>query len=574
MIRFRNPGTQYDTQIQLIKIMYENLKEQESFTLGDMAQSFVQERLMTAHGYAGDKALELSKNDKESLNSSLMNAKMYAEIFRMLGWITPFGKRAYPMKFTYIGIHVATAKGDVRKLYEQCVFGINNPNELTDRLSYDENVRFFKCALRSLIDLNGIMYKHELSLGPMSVNDIDEEEYQSMILKIKQIRGKYSRLTKAFSDLAQSLNMSETSVDNCTRIPVAFLKTCGLVETISTNELYSDRKLSCLKLTEYGNEVYASLKDLKDLRLEDFNQCNEEQQSALIRLGIYSMLSRSGFDISPVAEQLEEDELLCENILQGRELLFSPYQTIRNEMIDKAMGFEKDEKPIQINDKFLKEINHVESDGVIEQMITNIELNVEAEAGLSLLNFDEDMKLLNEINTLVGEGKTVIEITDFLFEKYKNAKQAEFYPLIATLFKLSGYNCSFSRPGDNASRWDAIIEDSHSSIPIEIKSPTEEERISIKAIRQAVENKIILLSRETYKTSREVTTLAVGYLPPNDRAEVSRLIRDFKSTFNIKVGVIDLQTLLQIALNILINGKGFERKKLFDLEGILHADFR
>ena len=107
MLRFRNPGTQYSTQIQVIKQLYANLGNQPYFSLEDMATVIAQNKLMTAYGYAGDAALNLSNTDKESMNSARMNAKMYAEVFRMLGWVTPYGDRSYPLSFTYIGIHVA-----------------------------------------------------------------------------------------------------------------------------------------------------------------------------------------------------------------------------------------------------------------------------------------------------------------------------------------------------------------------------------------------------------------------------------------------------------------------------------
>ena len=42
---------------------------------------------------------------------------------------------------------------------------------------------------------------------------------------------------------------------------------------------------------------------------------------------------------------------------------------------------------------------------------------------------------------------------------------------------------------------DAYVKVNSVDIPIEIKSPTEEEFLSTKAVRQALENKIILLSR-------------------------------------------------------------------------------
>jgi hypothetical protein len=47
-----------------------------------------------------------------------------------------------------------------------------------------------------------------------------------------------------------------------------------------------------------------------------------------------------------------------------------------------------------------------------------------------------------------------------------------------------------------------MIVDATDSIPIEIKSPGEEMELSVKALRQAVENKVILLSRNQFPTRR------------------------------------------------------------------------
>lgn len=108
MIRFRNPGTQYTTQIQVFKELYKEYKNVEYFTLDDMAQTIARCSLMTAYGYAGEQALSLSNTENDSLNSTKMNAKMYAEVFRLLGWITSYGSSSYPLVFTYIGEHVAS----------------------------------------------------------------------------------------------------------------------------------------------------------------------------------------------------------------------------------------------------------------------------------------------------------------------------------------------------------------------------------------------------------------------------------------------------------------------------------
>lgn len=573
MIRFRNPGTQYATQLQVIKELYENLGEQKSFTLEDMAIVIAKGKLMTAYGYAGDNAIELSvnkSNDSESMNSALMNAKMYAEVFRMLGWVTPLGERSYPLVFTYLGIHMATATDeDVKaKLYEQCILGINNPTELTARMTYTEKVRFFKCALRTMIDLDGIMYKHELCIGPMSVNDEDEIAYQNMLSKIRALRGDYSRLDAAFKDLAKSLGMKTTPVDNCTRLPIAFMKACGWVESVSNKTLYN-KSLNCLRITDHGREVYENVKDMIDIRIEVFKDYEEHQRKALIRLGTYAMLLRSGYDLESASDQIKADKETCKDILHEQKILFSPCQTIKRNEVETALGINL----AQGNEKG-HTFSEIKGDNIESHTyaVRKFSLNKDMEAAYELLKDPEDEKFLELVLKLKNDGKNSRQIVDYLFDYYKTATQTNFYPLIATLFKIMGYQCSFSRPGDNGSRWDAIIEDDERSIPIEIKSPTEVAVLSIKAIRQALENKIVLLSRETFKTKPEVTSLAVGYGMPGNRTDINDLINYIKETYGYSIGMIDFRTMLSVAISILIDRKGFAKEELYSLEGLMYAD--
>lgn len=569
MLRFRNPGTQYSTQIQVIKQLYKALHNQAYFTLEDMAVVIAQGRLMTAYGYAGNDALRLSNTDQESMNSALMNAKMYAEVFRMLGWVTPYSESSsYPLVFTYIGVHVALSTGDCSRLYEQCVLGINNPTQLTDKMRYDEKVRFFKCALRSFIDLGGIMYKHELCLGPMSVNDEDEQAYKGMILRIKALRGDFSRLKKAFENLAAYLGMKPTPVDNCTRLPIAFMKSCNWVEDERNKSLYG-KSLKCLKITRHGIQTYESIKDMFDLRLDRYNSLDEHTQRSMIRLGTYSMLLRSGYDMSAAQETMVADKNRCKSIIGDKNLLFSPSQTIRRTQVEDALGIKMGEGiesryHISTFNSYVKERESLYNTQVWK-------LNFPETVSTELLSSAEDRDFLKRVNQMVAEGKNSRAIVNILFDYYINATQTTFYPLIATLFRIMGFDCSFSRPGDNGARWDAIIIDSQRSIPIEIKSPTEEQHLSIKAIRQALENKIILLSRKTHITTPDAATLAVGYYMPNERAEVTRLISDFKETYGYKIGVIDLKSLLSIAVSILVDGKGFDKELLYELEGLVNA---
>lgn len=585
MIRFRNPGTKYTTQIQVFKELYKEYKDAPSFNLGDMAAAIAKMKLMTAYGYAGEAALQLSNTENNSMNSTMMNSKMYAEVFRLLGWTASAGSRPYPLVFTYIGEHAAVAD-DVMPLYEQCVLGINNPQEIM-KVTYNEKVRFFKAALFSLEDLDGIMYRHELCVGPMSVDDLDADRYEQMIAYLRSLRGSYRRFAEAYEALCYKLDVKPSLPDNSTRLPIAFMKTCNWIESERTKLLYPPKSLECVKLTGHGSDVAKSLHRMKDLRLDEFKGYPKYIQQSLIRLGVYSMLSRAGYDTAPVEETMAEDSKICEDILQGRQLLFSPYQTLRHQAVDEALGIERETSGVQSRPKVLPGMYPIDSgthptdsdmhrtssdmhrgDSVIQDILLNVNAHTPSrDADQETRDFISRVLALKQC----GASKQTI-ITKF-FDESITAKQTSFYPFVAMLFRVMGLNCQASRQGDNGARWDAMIADPEESIPIEIKSPTEELNLSLKAIRQAVENKVILLSRKTHPTRPETTSLAVGYYLPNDRAEVTNLLKDFKAAYGFSLGVIDLKTLLTIAVTIVFDEKTFDIQKLNRLEGFANAAF-
>lgn len=564
MIRFRNPGTQYTTQVQVFRELYKEYKNAPSFDLDDIAATIAKTKLMTAYGYAGDAALALSNTDNDSLNSTKMNAKMYAEVFRLLGWVTSAGDSSYPLVFTYIGEYAALAD-DVLPLYEQCVLGINNPQEIMD-VKYDEKVRFFKAALFSLQDLDGIMYKHELCLGPMSIDDLDKSQYNRMIAYLKKLRGSYERYQDAYQALCDDLGVKPTLPDNSTRLPIAFMKTCGWVESRRTRNLYPPKSLECLCLTQHGADLADSLREVKDLRMDEYYSYPEHTRKSLIRLGVYSMLLRAGYDTSPVQETMQQDQAMCADILDGKELLFSPYQTLHRSVVDEALGVHREIAGAQTHTDVLPDIKRTDAN------VNNISLTISTNEAHPTSDVEVNSFVQQVLDAKsVGERKK--DIIDKIFDDSITDTQTKFYPFVAMLFRVMGLDCQASRPGDNGARWDAIIVAPEESIPIEIKSPTEEQHLSLKAIRQALENKVILLSRETHPTLPETTSLAVGYYLPNDRAEVTNLMNDFKTAFGYNIGIIDLRTLLTIAVTIVYDEKTFDIFELNRLEGFANATF-
>lgn len=171
------------------------------------------------------------------------------------------------------------------------------------------------------------------------------------------------------------------------------------------------------------------------------------------------------------------------------------------------------------------------------------------------------MKRLNLVDGPVRYHEDIIQQTlDFSHTKrafLKVSKQAleamnfEFYDIIGLILKHIGFkNAHVSRGGDVNNRMDAIIIDDENSIPIEIKSPGESKEINIKSIRQACENKVIILSRRFYNTTNDTTSLAIAFSYPPERSDVYELIDDIKNAYNFNIGIIDIDDLLSLVWDI------------------------
>jgi len=150
-------------------------------------------------------------------------------------------------------------------------------------------------------------------------------------------------------------------------------------------------------------------------------------------------------------------------------------------------------------------------------------------------------------------------------------KRIEFYEIIGAILEYIGFSSvSITRDGDTNNRMDAIIVDETRSIPIEIKSPREVEYINVKSIRQALENKIVLLSRTFYPTTKETSSLSIGYTYPSDRSTVDELISMIFDTYDFNIGTISLGDLLLIFYEKAIEKITFDLNRIYNLKGRLY----
>lgn len=559
--RFPNPGSNMDMFIEIFKRTYPILCKKEYFSLYDLELAMIKEHLVSSEGFTGMKAFALSLREDSSRDPIYNQAKMYAELYRMLGWFSSSPEKNLIFTITELGKIIATSDVDNKVIFKECLFGIADENliiEKKDGLA----MRPFKYFLNVIRALDNKICKLELIYGPYRFSD---DNILSAVKEIKDVRGKTKLLFNNIEEFGIRNKIAKNTMENYTRFPIAVLDYLDWVVKEKSNLLYPGSKnMVIMKLTLIGIKDSEQYNKLRDIRIDDYVKMSDDLKRALIYVSFYDQLKRIGIDYNFDLNLVDKyRKCLKEYFNDDRELLFSPYQMIPELEVNKVLNivkeFETDEKPIEKND-LLDSVENYEK--ITEQYITEIKFKT---IFSEITDEHKKLNIYKEIYEL--KNKPEKEIVYIIMEKYKNANKEVFYPLIGDIFNILGFNCVVSRNGTNYERYDAIIIDEENSIPIEIKSPGEEINISVKAVRQAIENKIILLSRKTFPTNTNTSSFVVGYKLPNERAEVITLVDDIEKTFNYNIGILDFESLLKILINRIIYNKVIIGEELFELKG-------
>jgi hypothetical protein len=441
------------------------------------------------------------------------------------------------------------------------VLGIAYPTPNIDVKS-KQKVRPFSAIIKSMSKLEGFMSRDEMILGPLSLeNDRDDTEFDRMIKSIKSTRGGHSILIEKLKNLSLSLKIDQNTMWNYTRFPLGVLKWAGWAKDVR-KRVYG-RSTVFYELTEQGAMIATGLTNSFDLRGEDIKKLDKSTQKAVILISFYNMLNESGFDVSEVFNDQNKDFKTVEQLYgEPTNILFSPFQEIDPDYVQSLFPKIAGSAIVDIQEKRLFSKTTDETQNKIFK--SNVQLKYGSKESA---RFESD--ILSLFEKLYKKEKNIDAVVEVIKEGFKEANKDVFYPFVSQLFRILGYDSEVSRAGMNYQRWDAIIIDDKKSIPIEIKSPGEEQFISVKAVRQALENKIILLAREQYPTTKEATSLVVGYHIPNDRSEVNGLISDIHKAFNVVIGVIDLRSLLLLVGKMLLEGKVHNKDDLAKLQGII-----
>ena len=494
---------------------------------------------------------------------------MYAELFRLLGWLHSTRNSALVYTFTLLGEQVVAAGRNWPSLLAETVLGIAHPNHAIISRS-NQSIRPFATILRTMLSCNQGLSRDEMIVGPLSVpSDRDRADLDALAERVIALRQEPRAIREALENLKARRKVKVPTLRNYTRWPIAIMRDLGWTTKERERYRQSSKTFEIHRLTPKGRERAENLETSSDIRVIEVDRLPDDQKRALCRHAHFAMMERSGFDLSPVAAQLREDEGKYRDALrtlgapQHRPLLFSPFQSLS--FTDLVTIFPRSAVP-RLQDYPPPSGSYATGSGRRSHHLfvppALVPTGVELEG-------TELSKLRAALRRFRRDHRTPEAAARAFAESRRKDAQSRFYPLVTTLMQLLGFRSSCSRAGVNYQRWDACVWLKGAAVPIEIKSPREELSLSTKAVRQALENKVILLARGALDTRRKMTSLIVGYQLPSERGDMATLIDDIHATFAISIGVLDLRALALLAIRSVTESLSIDESQLAYLRGFL-----
>ena len=570
MLRFPNPSSTIHNFVTVYRVAYQELAGRV-VGIDDIVEAVVGQNLATSSGHTGDQAIARSTRQDRSRDPLYNQIKMYAELFRALGWLHPTRSAASLYTFTPLGGQIVIAGRDYPQLLGESALGIAYPSGVLAGQRGQYRVRPFGVLLRTMLACDGLS-RDEMIIGPLSAaSDQSQRQFDGVCARIHTARGIRGGVNRRLITLSRRRKVQVNTLRNYTRWPIALMRDLEWMAKRSHDR--KGRRDDVYSLTAAGRKVAGYVAASVDIRTDHLSALSQEQLGALSLFAHYRMLERSGFDVTSVRRILDPENpalvraMTVLDVPPGADILFSPLQSLPIRDLERIFG------------------KHVDDGWSVPVRPTRRDSNPRHRGhGASALRFSQNDdappvddsvsdRLVGDLRDGYGRARTLQEGVRQFVEQHRRDSKVEFYPLVGELFGILGLRCETSRFGVNYERWDARLWVDRFAIPIEIKSPTEEKVISTKALRQAVENKIVLLARgRGPQTDVEATTLIVGFRLPSDRSDISSLIDDVYETYRIRVGVMDLHALTLAAMRRLCENVKVDVGEIRRLKGFLHAE--
>lgn len=510
----------------------------QSFGLEALVDIAVDNGLMASKGRKGEEARIRSYNRNFSLDSMPMQFKAYAEMYRLLGWLrSDSNDKRTIYRITYLGDLLCQTDNPV-PFMEQCFLGISLPNGVVERECLNRS-QLLWCYLNALYESTLPLSRDQfLYICHAISNDGDRAEFLRRLKIIASPDTTPHDIKNHMETLAKNSDIQINTLSNSTRYTIAALKNFGW--TYESGHKFS--------ITAYGRSLVEKYRRGFTLSYTDVPNIDMTIIRDISIVGLVQMLDRGSFSTVNIKNKLGYEKAV-ENLVNSAiipdahtEIYFSPYQVLDPDRLKIIFaGIEngnKTEYQSKRNEFFGKE-----STPILQSVLA-----------VHPIDMRHSSKGLLAESIFELRGKTPDIIADVLCHKFTNTKQDVFYGLVSEAFRSMGFNCLTGRQGQNGLRCDAIIEAGDKSIPIEIKSPTEERVISVKAIRQALENRVMLAARPPYNTPKGISSLAVGYEYPPGRSEVHELIAAIFRLYGIRIAVLSFRELAKMAAGSLLGG--------------------
>ena len=171
IFRFSNAVSDAKKIISTYKTIYNELSKAESFGHDDARDALVKNSLVSSSGAIGEEAIRRSVRDDRSRDPLYNQAKMYGEMFRMLGWYKPAQNRLN-FRFTEIASYIADADEKTeKKIFEFNVYSITSPSPLVE-IKGGNVLRPLPLILKLATLLDGYISRDEIILAVLTcLND-------------------------------------------------------------------------------------------------------------------------------------------------------------------------------------------------------------------------------------------------------------------------------------------------------------------------------------------------------------------------------------------------------------------
>src|ERR1700676_5268475 len=131
----------------------------------------------------GDQAVARSTRADRSRDPLYNQLKMYAELFRALGWLHPTEESSLKYTFTLLGRQVIAAGRNYLPIFGESVLGVSYPSHvLTVKGEFD--LRPFAFILRTMVAAGGYLSRDEMIVGPLSANSDRKSDSATVLAKM------------------------------------------------------------------------------------------------------------------------------------------------------------------------------------------------------------------------------------------------------------------------------------------------------------------------------------------------------------------------------------------------------